>query len=67
LLQQPLGHVVALQLCWHTRLLHDSPLPHVSQVAPPLPQALSLVPSTHCPSKVQQPLEHVCGLHVAVG
>ena len=54
--QQPLGQLVALHT--HVPLTQAWPVEQLTQVAPPVPQALALVPATQVPA-LQQPLEHV--------
>ncbi len=45
--QHPLAHVVASHLATHAPATQVSPVPHVAQPLPPLPQAESELPDAH--------------------
>jgi hypothetical protein len=62
--QQPAGQVeLSHWICvtWQTWLWQASFCLQVLQGAPPEPQAFSVVPETHCPAELQQPLLQVAG------
>ncbi len=62
--QHPLAQVVALHVVpRHDPLVHVSPGGQATQLAPPLPQAVVLFPSTQAPTPLQQPAGHVAALH----
>jgi hypothetical protein len=64
MLQQPVGHVAALQGGgWQVPAGQLSPGGHAAHRLPPLPHALVLVPISQKPSASQHPVGHVEGSH----
>jgi hypothetical protein len=64
--QQPLGHVLKLQVePWQVEPMQLSPGPQAVQARPPVPQSFTVLPIWHSPLWSQQPLGHVMGLHDA--
>jgi len=63
--QQPVGQVLESHFAVtvsHLLLLQKSPVVHLTQLPPALPQADSWLPATHFPELSQQPVGHVLGL-----
>jgi hypothetical protein len=62
--QQPVGQVEALQGgSWQAPALQLSPVGQSAHNAPPVPQALVLVPASQNPRTSQHPIGHVIGPH----
>ncbi len=58
--QQPMGHVMALQVTpWHEPETHVSPDGHTAHALPPVPHSVVTLPGSHRPDVLQHPVGQV--------